>query len=123
MATRLQHGEQGSDTLRFLALGKWGLWLASIVVSVLAYRPLPDSIRIRWTVGTYYGPEVAPTALVLVGIPLVMLGVALAGRWLGGMLDRPETDHRIRVAGEAVVFGTLACLFLAQLAIVALNLG
>ncbi|WP_115864404.1 hypothetical protein [Halorussus litoreus] len=112
----------------YSSLGKWVLVLASVATSVAAYARLPETIRIRWTVGTYpqYGPEHAPTLLVLAAFPAVVVALALGARWLRTFLDRTgefeEFDGEFRAVYDGLVLLGLVLVVGAQLLVVILNL-
>ncbi len=115
----------------YSSLGSWILVLASIVTSAASYGRLPEVVRIRWTVGTYqqYGPEHAPTLLVLAAFPAVVAALALGARWLWTFLDRTgefdepeEFDGEFRLVYDALVLLGLGFVVGAQLLLVVLNL-
>lgn len=98
--------------------------LLSIVSSGLAYGVLPGSIRIRWTIGgPHYGPEFAPTWLVLIAFPLVVAACYLGGRWLASRLDDLEDAGPERALFDAAVLLVLLALLCTQVAIVIANAG
>lgn len=98
--------------------------LLSIASSGLAYGVLPGSIRIRWTVGgPHYGPEFAPTWLVLIVFPLVVAALYVGGRWLGSRLDELEQAEPGRSLYDAAILLVLLTLLCTQLAVVIANAG
>ncbi|WP_408956973.1 hypothetical protein [Natrinema sp. 74] len=104
--------------------------LASLAVSVAAAPVLGDSVRVRWSVGTYYGPEYAPTILALAAFPVLValtdIGLSALGRVLERAADgeSPTTSRFDRVRGpyERCALATLMALLLLQVAFVVANL-
>lgn len=117
-----------TDRVRRFSLGGWVLVLASIATSAASYGRLPETIRIRWTVGTYpqYGPEYAPTLLVLVAFPALIAALVLGARWLRAYLERTgefgEFDGESRLLYDGLVLLGLGLVVGCQLLIVVLNL-
>jgi len=113
-------GDDGSGDGRLLAIGSLGAVLLSAVVSGAAYGLLPDRIRIHWTLGMgpYYGPEFAPTVLVLTGFPLLVAVTALGAYWVGARLGRSEGFAAVRPYYAVAVLGALASLLVTQVALV-----
>ncbi len=110
--------------LRPTAAGGLLVVLASIALSVAAALALGETVRIRWSVGTYYGPEFAPTALVLAAFPVLTVLTYLGLRALRIGLERAadgEFEH-VRGIYELCVLATLTTLVLSQVAFVAANL-
>lgn len=103
------------------ATGGLLLVATSALLSLLAWQPLGETVRIRWSVGTYYGPEYAPAALVLAVFPIAAAvaygGFALLARALDGTEEFEET----RWAYELSVLATLGLMLLVQLLLVAAN--
>lgn len=99
------------------------LVLLSAAVSVLASGPLPARVRIRWTVGTYYGPEFAPAAVVLSAFPLAVAASYLGFRALGRYLERSGELTDSRAVYEVVTLAVLVLLVLVQVGIVFANLA
>lgn len=93
-----------------------------VLVSVVAHSALTTSIRIRWSVGTHYGPEHAPTVAVLVVFPVTLAALYLGSRWFRTYLDR---DDELTELGPVYEIGTLAVFGLVlavQLLLIVLNL-
>lgn len=109
---------------RLLPLGSVAATLVSALVSVLAYGPLPDSVRIHWTLGAgeYYGPEFAPTALVLGLFPVAVALAALVGWSVGATLERVDGFDAVRPLYAAAVLSTLTVLVATQAVVVWANL-
>lgn len=108
--------------LRPTALGGFVFVLVSSLVSVVAHSALTTSIRIRWSVGTHYGPEHAPTVAVLVVFPVTLAALYLGSRWFRTYLDR---DDELTELGPVYEIGTLAVFGLVlavQLLLIVLNL-
>ncbi|WP_226480794.1 hypothetical protein [Natrinema amylolyticum] len=108
--------------LRPTAAGGVLLVLASVAVSLASARVLGDSVRIRWTVGTYYGPEYAPTAVALALFPALVAATYLGLRALGTVLEGTPEFDRHRGYYELCVLAVLAVLVIVQIAFVAANL-
>ncbi|WP_126662189.1 hypothetical protein [Haloterrigena salifodinae] len=111
-----------SSPLRPTAGGGLALVAVSAAVSLAAAGLLGETLRIRWSVGTYYGPEYAPTAIVLAAFP-ILVAVAV-GAFRGGatLLEQTETDSRERGYYELATLSVLLSLLVAQLALVLANL-
>jgi hypothetical protein len=107
-----------------LTVGSLVAVLTSIAASALAYGAAPATLTIHWTAGagTYYGPETAPAALVLVAFPALVAGVALGGAWLASQLRAVGEFDEIRRLHAASVLGTLAVLVGAQVVVIIANL-
>lgn len=79
-------------------------------------------MRIRWSVGTYYGPEYAPTLAVLAGFSIVVAIAYLGFRWLALLLEGTDEFDAARGYYELATGAVLASIVLFQIAIVAANL-
>jgi hypothetical protein len=99
------------------------LILLSGLVSVSASGILPAQVRIRWSVGTFYGPEFAPTALVLWAFPLALAATYLGLRALAGYLDGVDELTGFRPMYEVTTLAVLFLLVLAQVGLVLANLA
>ena len=112
--------------LRPTAVGGLLVVLASVAVSLAAAPVLGDSVRIRWSVGTYYGPEYAPTPLVLAAFPALVAVTYVGFRALAWGLERTgafETDEAfVRGSYELCTLATLTMLVLVLVVFVAANL-
>jgi len=118
-------GDIGTGETRLLRGGSFATVAMSVIGSLVSYGILPDQMRIHWTLGlgSYYGPEFAPTWLVLVLFPALILGGALAGGWV--MARFREIDgakSSARPYDALLVVGTLMVMFGVQMALVLLNL-
>jgi uncharacterized membrane protein len=98
---------------------------ASIALSVLSYGILPEPMRIHWQFGygPYYGPEFAPTAVVLAAFPVALTGILVGSSLLARKLREDDSFEAIRPYYEWAVLAVLAFALLAQLVIIRLNLG
>ncbi len=110
-----------------VSLLQWGSLatvLASVLVSALSYGPLPNSVRIHWTLGAgeYYGPEFAPTVLVLGLFPVAVGLGALLGWGLAATLSDVEGFETVRPLYTATVLAVLAVLVSTQAIVVWANL-
>lgn len=96
----------------------------SAVESTVAYGVLPDRMRIHWTLGmgTYYGPETAPTVLVLAAFPALITSIALGAYWIAGRLRSSEAFAAVRPYYVFAVLGTVAIILGIQTIIVLANL-
>lgn len=103
------------------------LVLVSIALSAVSYGYLADTIRIRWTIGTYqhYGPEYVSTLAVLVVFPVAVSGLYAGSRWLKTYLKRAghiEELSEFRAVYDVCVLLTLGTVIAVQLALIILNL-
>lgn len=96
--------------------------LASLALSIVAYGHLGQSLRIRWAVGTHYGPEHASTLAVLGALTLTMIVVAVGSRLLVTVVDTRGGPAAVRRAVEIVSVGVLVSLLLLQTLLVGMNL-
>lgn len=98
--------------------------LLSTLVSLVGYGLLPAEMRIHWTLGSgpYYGPEFAPTAVVLALFPVLIGVVSLGGAVLGAQLPLEDEPRTARLAYAAAFLGVLLALLGTQVGIVAANL-
>lgn len=108
-------------------LGGLVIVLTSVVLSIVSYRPLEDTVRIRWTVGTYqhYGPEYVSTLLVLVAFPVIVAGIYVGARWLKAYLARSDESDDVEgfyAIYDVCVLLTLGTVVAGQLVIIGLNL-
>lgn len=108
--------------IRPTAGGGLVLVLASAVLSVATAGPLGTEMRIRWTVGTYYGPETAPTAVVLAAFPVLVAIAFLGLRGLAGVLERTGEFDAARGYYELTTLAVLSGVLVTQVAIIAANL-
>ncbi len=97
--------------------------LASVVVSALAYGPLPARIRIHWSFGgPYIGPEFAPAWLVLTVFPILVATVALGLYWVGIRLRSHEAYSTVRPYYGLLMLGIVGMLVVVQVGIIVVNL-
>ena len=124
VADRLGIRSRDSSPFRPTGGGSLALLVASVAVSLLSIGLLEETMRIRWSVGTYYGPEYASTAVVLTAFPLAIAAGAAAFRALAGVLERhaPDAFDEGRAAYELSVLAFHLCLLFAQVGLVAANL-
>ncbi|MFC7232098.1 hypothetical protein ACFQMM_13150 [Saliphagus sp. GCM10025308] len=113
------------ERTRPFSLGGLVIVLASVALSAVSYGRLADTVRIRWTIGTYYGPEHAPTLVVLVAFPLALAGLYAGAWWLRTWLVRrgaiDELDE-FRLVYDACVLAILGAIGACQFVLVVLNL-
>ncbi|WP_339102297.1 hypothetical protein [Haloterrigena salinisoli] len=122
VATWLWTRVAGSSPLRPTAGGGLALVVASAAVSLAASGLLEGTMRIRWSVGTYYGPEHAPTTLVLAAFPILVAVAVGAFRGLVAGLERLEEFDGNRGYYELAALVVLLSLLLTQIALVVANL-
>lgn len=109
------------------SLGGLVLVIASIVLSAVSYGSLAESIRIRWSIGTYqhYGPEYVSATVVLVLFPALTAGLYVGARRLRAYVERAghvEKIDEFRAVYDICVLLTLGMVLAVQLAIIILNL-
>ncbi len=123
VATRLAAlcARPAGGRLRPTAMGGLLVVLASAAVSLAAAPALGDSVRIRWSIGTHYGPEYAPTAVALAAATALVAVAYLGLRTLGTVLERRGAFDRHRGYYELCALAVLVTLVLCQLAVVAAN--
>lgn len=112
---------------RLSSLGGLVIVVTSSVLSAVSYGPLPDSVRIRWTIGTYhhYGPEYAPTLAVLVMLPVLVAGLYAGAYWLKTYLERTDGADDVdefSALYDSCVLLVLGTVVVGQLVIIVFNL-
>ena len=119
LSTRL-----AASSLRPTAGGGLALVLVSAAVSLAGVGLLEETMRIRWSVGTYYGPEHAPTAVVLAAFPILVAVAIGAFRGVAVALERSDGDEfdGTRPYYEVAALTVLLSLVVTQVALVAANL-
>lgn len=92
----------------------------SLVLAAITATYIPDELRLRYHIGTHvhWGPATAPSELVTLLIPALVLG----SFGLTLLLMRRESDHIGHVLAIVVALATMALLLVLQGALVALNL-
>lgn len=105
-------------------LGSVAAVLSSTLVSVVGYGVLPAEIRIHWTLGAgpYYGPEFAPTAVVLALFPALIGLVAFGSVLIARYADFPAEQPTARLVFAASMLGVLVVLLGTQVGLVVANL-
>jgi uncharacterized membrane protein YidH (DUF202 family) len=98
------------------------LAVVSTAISLVAVGVLPDSMRIRWSLGTHYGPEFAPTGLVLTAVPVAIVLVFGGARALAGAFEGREQGYKTRHVYELCTLAVLLSLVLIQVTLVVANL-
>jgi hypothetical protein len=80
-------------------------------------------MRIHWTLGAgpYYGPEFAPTTVVLAAFPLLVAVTALGAYWGGARLRDSEGFATVRSYYVVAVLGTILSLLVIQSSLVIAN--
>jgi hypothetical protein len=123
-AHTLVGGGDGSGSGRVLAGGSLGIVLSSAVGSIVAYGMLPEQMRIHWTLGMgpYYGPEFAPTLLVLTLFPVLIAGTAALAYSVDAWLRDAVEFAAIRPYYIVAMLGTLGVLFGSQIVLIVANL-
>lgn len=94
----------------------------SVAVSLGSYGALGAVTRIRWSIGTHYGPEFAPTLAVVTVFPVVVTVLYIGFRWFGTFLEETSEFENARLLYEFVAFATLGTVVFVQGLLVALNL-
>lgn len=122
MAVRLRRRLEASSAVRPTAGGGLATILLSAAVSLAALAPLGSSVRIRWAVGTHYGPEYAPAALVLVAFPIAVALAVVGARALATALERRDAFDGARPYYELAVLSVLLWLLVGQVVLVVANL-
>lgn len=123
----------GSDTtstvnwVRSITFVSLGIVFLSIVTSFVAYGRLGETVRIRWTVGTYpqYGPQHAPTILVLTAFPVILAGLFLGASALRTYLERTQNSQeldRILPILNSCILLILGIVLVSQLGLILFNL-
>ncbi|GAB3674870.1 hypothetical protein [Halopiger thermotolerans] len=86
----------GDETPTALTAGRIAAVVLSIAGSLVAAGSLPETVRIHWTLGAgpYYGPEYAPTALVVFGFPTLVVALAVGAQRLGVRLRKTGALER-----------------------------
>ena len=122
--SRLESADQQPASGGEFALGSIGAVLLSTVGSVVASGMLPARVRIHWTLGlgSYYGPEFAPTLLVLTAFPVVIAATAFGACWVAARGRHTDKFATLRPFYVVAVFGTLIALLGAQAVIIVANL-
>jgi hypothetical protein len=117
-------GADGSGSRRLLAAGSFGTVSASALGSVVASGALEGQMRIHWTLGTgpYYGPEFAPTGLVLTLFPVLIAGTAVIAYAVDSMFRDTTAFASIRPYYVVALLGTLSVLLAFQMLLTVANL-
>lgn len=106
--------------VRPTALGGIGIVLASVFVSLAATSLVAETMRIRWAVGTYYGPAVVDAGWVLLGFPVLSALLYGGLRVARSRLD-PTAARTDTVVFEFVTLGLLLTVVLIQIILIGLN--
>lgn len=124
LRNHLAGSNDGSSPSRALTGGSLGIVLLSVVASITAYVVLPEQMRIHWTLGMgpYYGPEVAPTLLVLSLFPVLISGVAAIAAAADALLGDTAELATIHPYYIVAMLGTLSLLLGSQIALIVANL-
>lgn len=127
VATRFASSAAGpaGGWLRPTSVGGLLVVLASVAVSLAAAPALGDTVRIRWSVGTYYGPEYAPTSLALAAFPVLVAAAYVGFRALVWGLERADAfdaDDLARLVYELCALATLLTLVFVQIVFIVANL-
>ena len=111
-----------SSPLRPTAGGGLALVVVSAAVSLGASGLLEETMRIRWTIGTHYGPAHAPTAVVLAAFPVLVAVAIGASRGLAAVRERSGEFDETRAYYELAVLTVLLWLVIGQVGLVVANL-
>lgn len=117
-------GDESPGSSRVLAVANLGAVLLSVLGSLVATGLLPDRVRIHWTLGlgSYYGPEFAPTGFVLTVFPVVVGATALGAYWAANRLCHADEFATLRPFYVVAVLGTLTALLATQAVLITVNL-
>ncbi|UWG51307.1 putative membrane protein [Halalkaliarchaeum sp. AArc-CO] len=116
------HLERPGTWLRPTGVGGLLVVLGSTVLSTAAYGVLGEYVRIRWSVGVHYGPEYAPTAIVLGGFPVVVAALYVGSTGLARHLEGTDEFEDVRRSYEFAVFTLLGFLVAVQTILIGANL-
>ena len=128
VATRLASADASAvgGRLRPTAGGGLLVVLTSVAISLAAAPALGDSVRIRWSIGTYYGPEYAPTPLALAAFPALVAVTYVGFRALRAGLERAGAFEAaatsVRGGYELCALATLLTVVFVQVVFVVANL-
>ncbi|RKD95051.1 hypothetical protein [Halopiger aswanensis] len=114
----------GDGTSTVLTAGGVAATGLSIAGSLVAYGILPGTVRIHWTLGggPYYGPEHAPTALVLLAFPAFVGILAIGARQIAARLERTDEFAGRSTAYTLLVLTALVSVLVAQAVIIGANI-
>lgn len=117
-------GGDSSGSGRILASGGFVITLVSAVGSFLAHGRLPEQMRIHWDLGMgpYFGPEFAPTLLMLGLFPVFIGGTAGVVNLVDALLRDNEEFVAMRKFYSVAMLGTLGVLLCCQIALIIANL-
>lgn len=98
--------------------------LSSTLVSVAGHEALSNTMRIHWSLGAgpYYGPEFAPTILVLGLFPALVGLLSVGGAWLAARLPLESKPPGARLAYAAGVTSLVLVMLGVQVGLVVANL-
>lgn len=96
----------------------------SLVASIIGYATLPARLRIHWTLmdGPYYGPEFAPTVVVVALFPLAIASIGVGAYWIGTRVHHADEFAGARPYYILGILGMLVTILLTQLVIFIANL-
>lgn len=117
-------GDETSGNGHRFALSCLGAVALSAVGSLVTAGMLPARVRIHWTLGLgpYYGPEFAPTPLVLTVFPVVIGATACSGYWIASRGEPSDTVPTRRPFSVVTVLGMLTALLGIQGVLIVANL-
>ena len=117
-------GSGDSSSGRVLAGGCLGTVSLSAVESALAYGMLQERMRIHWTLGMgpYYGPEFAPTLLILALLPVLVAATAVLAYSIDALLRDTAEFAAVRPHYVVAMLGTLGVLLASQTLLIVANL-
>lgn len=124
IVNQLVGGSDNSGSGPVLVGGSLGMVLLSTIGSIIAYGMLPEQMRIHWTLGMgpYYGPEFAPTLLILTLFPLIVFGTAVLACVADALLNETADFAAVRQYYVVAMLGTLGVLVGSQLLLIVANL-
>lgn len=116
-------GPETNTHWSWLTVGGLTATLASVIGSLVGYGPLPARIRIHWSLGgPYYGPEFAPTWVILLLFPLLVGGLALGFYCVASGLRAVDEFDAVRPFYTLAAIGTLGVLVVTQALLIVVNL-
>lgn len=116
-------GDGDTDGQRVLTVGTIAALLVSAMESAVGYSLLPAQLRIHWSFGgPHYGPEFAPTWVVLATFPVLVTGVGLGAHWVRTRVLTADTVDSAPRYDIVAVFGTIALLSGMQALLIVANL-
>jgi hypothetical protein len=117
-------GDDDSGSSGVLVGGCLATVVVSMLGSVVASGMLQGQMRIHWTLGMgpYYGPEYAPSLLVLALFPVLIAGTAVLAYAIDSMFRDTTEFADVRPYYVVFMLGTLGVLLASQTLLIVINL-